>query len=68
VLSARVVGEGDPGYASTSRMIVQAALGLLDDHGRLHAGGGVWTPGAAMGLALVRRLQAHADVRFSLEG
>lgn len=67
VLSARVAGEGDPGYASTSRMIVQAALGLLDDRGRLHAGGGVWTPGAAMGLALVRRLQAHAGVSFSLD-
>ena len=67
VLRATVVGEGDPGYASTSRMIVQAALSLVDDRGRLHAGGGVWTPGAAMGLALLRRLQAHAGLSFALD-
>ena len=28
--------------------------------------GGVWTPGAAMGLALLRRLQDHAGLRFAL--
>jgi short subunit dehydrogenase-like uncharacterized protein len=29
--------------------------------------GGVWTPGAAMGLSLVRRLQAQAGLHFTLD-
>jgi short subunit dehydrogenase-like uncharacterized protein len=66
VLSASVTGDRDPGYGSTSRMIAQAALCLLQDIDRQATGGGVWTPGAAMGLALVRRLQAHAGLRFSI--
>jgi short subunit dehydrogenase-like uncharacterized protein len=31
------------------------------------APGGVWTPGAAMGLTLVRRLQERAGLSFSIE-
>ena len=29
--------------------------------------GGVWTPGAAFGLRLVERLQAHAGLRFEVD-
>ncbi|MBL8352994.1 MAG: saccharopine dehydrogenase NADP-binding domain-containing protein [Burkholderiaceae bacterium] len=68
VLRATVHGDGDPGYGSTSRMIVEAALCLAQDLGREHTPGGVWTPGAAMGLALVRRLEAHAGLVFAIEG
>ena len=66
VLRASVAGQGDPGYGSTPRLITECALCLLQD---VHAGmtpGGVWTPGAAMGLALQRRLQQHAGLRFSV--
>jgi len=65
-LSVRVRGEGDPGYGSTSRMIVQAALCLLRDTDHRATPGGVWTAGAAMGLALQRRLQAHAGLVFEV--
>jgi short subunit dehydrogenase-like uncharacterized protein len=54
-LSVRVRGDRDPGYGSTSKMISESALCLLQDVGREATPGGVWTPGAAMGLALVRR-------------
>lgn len=67
-LSVRVAGEGDPGYASTSRMIVEAARTLLLDVPQAATPGGVWTPAAAMGLALVRRLQARAGLSFEVEG
>lgn len=68
VLRATVRGEGDPGYGSTPRLITECALCLLQDvHGGM-APGGVWTPGAAMGLALVRRLQQHAGLHFSIDG
>lgn len=65
-LSVSIRGQRDPGYGATSRMISEAALCLLEDIDRQHTPGGVWTPGAAMGLALVRRLQAHAGLQFEL--
>lgn len=65
-LSVRVAGDRDPGYGATSRMVVQSALCLLQDLGREATPGGVWTAGAAMGLALVRRLQASAGMDFEL--
>lgn len=66
-LQASVRGEGDPGYASTSRMISEAALCLLSDVDRTQTGGGVWTPGAALGRKLIKRLQANAKLTFALE-
>lgn len=65
-LAATVHGDRDPGYGSTSRMLTEAALCLLLDVPRKATPGGVWTPAAAMGLSLLRRLQAHAGLRFAL--
>ena len=62
-----VEGDRDPGYGSTSRMLCEAALCLLQDVDRDMAAGGVWTPGAAMGMALVRRLQERAGLRFAID-
>jgi short subunit dehydrogenase-like uncharacterized protein len=66
-LAARVKGQGDPGYGSTCKLISEAALCLSQDITRGMTPGGVWTPGAAMGMALVRRLQAHAELTFAIE-
>ena len=66
-LQATVKGDRDPGYGSTSKMIAESALCLLNETDRSQAAGGVWTAGAAMGLALVRRLQAHAGLSFSID-
>lgn len=65
-MKAVVTGDRDPGYGSTSKMITESALCLLQDVGRRSTPGGVWTPGAAMGLALVRRLEASAGLRFAV--
>jgi len=65
-LAATVKGDRDPGYGSTSKMITESALCLLDDIGRAQAPGGVWTAGAAIGLALVRRLEANAGLSFAI--
>jgi len=62
----KVVGTGDPGYGSTSRMLAQTALALA--HGEAEVGGGSWTPGAALGDALLRRLPERADVTFTVLG
>ena len=66
-LRAVVEGDRDPGYGSTSKMLSEAALCLLQDVDRGMAAGGVWTPGAAMGMALVRRLQERAGLRFAID-
>jgi short subunit dehydrogenase-like uncharacterized protein len=66
-LRAVVSGDKDPGYGSTSKMISEAALCLTRDVPRDQTGGGIWTPGAAMGSALIARLQQSAGLRFGLE-
>jgi len=64
---ARVVvrGDRDPGYGSTSRMISECAICLLRDTPELV--GGIWTPGAAMGDRLIKRLVDHAGISFQVE-
>jgi len=67
-LRAVVKGDRDPGYGSTSKMISESALCLLNDLDRQTTPGGLWTPGAAMGLALVDRLRTRAGLSFEIEG
>ena len=61
-----VKGDRDPGYGSTSKMITEAAVCLLQD--ATGTAGGIWTPAAAMGAALIDRLQRNAGVQFAVEG
>ncbi len=67
-----VKGDRDPGYGSTSKMIAETALCLLaaggDGNGTISCGGGITTPGAALGEELVKRLEAHAGLTFTVEG
>ena len=65
-LRATVKGDRDPGYGSTSKMIAESALCLVNEADRSVTRGGVWTAGAAMGLALVRRLEANAGLSFAV--
>jgi short subunit dehydrogenase-like uncharacterized protein len=62
---AAVKGDRDPGYGSTSKMISECAICLLRDTADVAAG--IWTPGAAMGNALIKRLVDHAGLTFSVE-
>ena len=62
-IRASVKGDKDPGYGSTSKMIAESAMTLLDTD----TAGGVVTPGAIMAAPLIDRLQAHAGLVFSLE-
>ncbi len=66
-LRGSVKGDRDPGYGSTSKIIAETALCLVNDTDRETTGGGVWTPGAAMGLKLVSRLQGRAGLTFAIE-
>jgi short subunit dehydrogenase-like uncharacterized protein len=66
-LRAVVTGDRDPGYGSTARMLAQSALCLLHEADRSVTAGGVWTPGASMGMLLVQRLREHAGLTFEIE-
>ena len=59
-----VKGDRDPGYGSTSKMLAEAAICLLKNPGL--ASGGVWTPAAAMGEALIARLEEQAGLTFTM--
>lgn len=63
-LFVKVVGDQDPGYGSTSKMLAEAAVLLATD--AVTVGGGHWTPAAAMGDQLVENLPVHAGVTFSV--
>ena len=65
LMISSVQGDRDPGYGSTSKMLAEAAMCLL--HNPELASGGLWTPAAAMGDALIKRLQAHAGLTFQIE-
>ena len=58
-----VKGKFDPGYGSTSRMLAETAIGLLESDTE----GGVGTPGSFLGEALVERLRERAHLTFELE-
>jgi short subunit dehydrogenase-like uncharacterized protein len=62
---ASVKGDRDPGYGSTSKMIAECAVCLLRDAPEV--AGGIWTPGAAMGERLIRRLVDNAGLTFQVE-
>ena len=62
---AAVKGDRDPGYGSTSKMISECAICLLRDAPEVP--GGIWTPGAAMGDKLIKRLVDHAGLTFEME-
>jgi len=59
-----VRGDRDPGYGSTSKMIAECAIGLREAP---DVAAGIWTPGAALGDRLIKRLVDHAGLTFSVE-
>jgi short subunit dehydrogenase-like uncharacterized protein len=62
---AVVKGDRDPGYGSTSKMISECAMCLSRD--AADTAPGIWTPGAAMGHKLIKRLEDHAGLTFRAE-
>jgi short subunit dehydrogenase-like uncharacterized protein len=61
---AAVHGDRDPGYGSTSKIIAEAALCLVQECAGVP--GGIWVPGAALGQKLLDRLP-KAGVTFKPE-
>ena len=65
-ISTKVLGDRDPGYGSTSRMLAQSALCLAQDISHDKVSGGFWTPASAMGDKLIERLEKHAGLSFEV--
>ena len=63
-IEARVTGDMDPGYGSTSKMIAESALCLVQDCEDLS--GGMYTPAPAMGKKLIKRLTKNAGLTFDI--
>ena len=60
-----VVGDMDPGYGSTSKMIAESAICLVKECEDLN--GGIYTPAPSMGTKLIKRLQDNAGLTFKVE-
>ncbi len=60
-----VYGDKDPGYGSTSKIIAETAICLVQE--APDVAGGVWVPGAALGDRLVKRLADRAGLTFKDE-
>ena len=63
-IEARVTGDMDPGYGSTSKMITESAICLIQDCSDLP--GGIYTPAPAMGNKLIHRLVKKAGLTFDI--
>ena len=63
-IRARITGDRDPGYGSTSKMLAESAVCLARDE--LDSPGGVLTPAAAMAAPLIERLRSNAGLTFEI--
>lgn len=68
ILRGTLTGQRDPGYGCTSRMLGESAVCLAQLQPREgNEPGGFSTPAAAMGDALLERLQRNAGLSFSID-
>jgi len=67
-MRAKVTGDADPGYGSTSKMLAESAVCLALEDENLEVGGGFWTPASAMGESLLQRLIENAGLTFEEVG
>jgi short subunit dehydrogenase-like uncharacterized protein len=66
VLRAKVIGDRDPGYGATAKMLGEATACLALDVPKAALSGGFWTPATALGDRLIARLTAHAGLTFEM--
>ncbi|MGA7328725.1 MAG: saccharopine dehydrogenase NADP-binding domain-containing protein [Rhodomicrobium sp.] len=64
-IRAKLTGDADPGYGSTSKMLGQVAACLANSRGEAKKGG-FWTPATLFGDPLIDALQRHAGLSFTI--
>lgn len=66
-IRTKVVGQGDPGYGSTSKMLGQVGACLaLDNELMADKEGGFWTTSTLLGDRLIERLEKDAQLKFEV--
>jgi short subunit dehydrogenase-like uncharacterized protein len=65
-IRTKVIGDRDPGYGSTGKMLGQAAACLALDVDKVATPGGFWTPATIFGDRLIERLTARSGVTFDV--
>jgi short subunit dehydrogenase-like uncharacterized protein len=66
-IRTKVVGQGDPGYGSTSKMLGQVGACLALDKDLLaDKEGGFWTTSTLLGDRLIERLEQDAQLKFEV--
>lgn len=65
IVKVAVAGDLDPGYGSTSKMLAESAVCLIQESA--DTPGGILTTAPAMGMALIERLRANAGITFEIE-
>ena len=63
-LDVAVTGDKDPGYGSTSKMLSESAICLINECA--DTPGGIWTTAPAMGQKLIKRLVDNAGLTFDV--
>lgn len=66
-IRSKVIGQGDPGYGSTSQMLGQVGACLaLDTELMENKEGGFWTTSTLLGDRLIERLEKDAQLKFEI--
>ena len=63
-MEVKVLGDRDPGYGSTAKILGQAGLCMAQDFAKSDKLGGFWTPASMFGSRLIERLVKAAGLTF----
>ena len=67
-IEVKVLGDRDPGYGSTAKILGQAGLCMAQDFSQSDKPGGFWTPASMFGNSLIERLMKNAGLTFERKG
>ena len=65
-IKTKVLGDRDPGYGSTAKMLAQAALSLAFDVDKADKAGGFWTTATVFDQRFIDRLEENAGLNFTV--
>tara|TARA_X000001036_G_scaffold412732_1_gene426479 strand:- start:441 stop:1679 length:1239 start_codon:yes stop_codon:yes gene_type:complete len=65
-IRVKVMGDRDPGYGSTAKMLGQAGISLVKDISKESVPGGFWTPATVFNDEFIERLRTNAGMSFEV--
>ena len=64
--SVTVIGDSDPGYSATAKMLTESAISILLNENKIPKKYGVLTPASGIGLVLIERLKGKG-ISFKID-